>query len=107
MIGVVVSHQQECADVRLLTLAGWNQCEEVDSGVLGELLQSLAIGLEVVDTRIPCRLCGRHGTSRPVIVRPLQRMDVPRVDAETEEILLREAHVLHQLPDRMLETWRE
>jgi hypothetical protein len=44
--------------------------------------------------------------ARPVVVRPFHRVRVVRVHAEIEDVVLREPHVLEQLPRRVLEPRR-
>jgi hypothetical protein len=51
----------------------------------------------------PRCLVGRLVARRPVIVRPFSLVHVIWVDAEVENVLLRNPHVLKELPRRMLE----
>ena len=103
VVSVVVGHQKNGAQVRLRSLAGWDQPIQIDLPIGRELFQGLAIGFEGRDAPVPC-LCGRRGgLTGPVVVRPLQLVHVSLVDAEVEDVLLRNAHVLEQLPRGMLE----
>jgi hypothetical protein len=105
VIGVVIGDKQDRAQVGLLSFAGRHSREQIHGVSSDEPLQLLAIGFEIVDAFGPCRRVRRRGL-RPVIARPLQGVDVPWVDAEVEQILLRQAHVLEQLPEGVLEAWR-
>src|SRR5262245_24198600 len=102
MIRVVIDHEQQRSNVCLLLLTRRDRGEEVDGDVLGEALQRLAVGLELLHARVPRRRVWWRRISWPVIVRPIQRMHVLRIDTEVEEIFLCETHVLQQLPDRVL-----
>ena len=50
---------------------------------------------------------GGAGDLRPIVVRPFHRVLVVRVDAEVEDVFLRNPHVLEQLPWGMLEANRD
>jgi hypothetical protein len=105
VVGVVIGDKQDRAQVGLLPFAGRHSREQIHGVSSDEPLQLLAIGLEIVDALVPSRRVRRRGL-RPVIARPLQGVDVPWVDEEVEKILLRQAHVLEQLPEGVLEAWR-
>jgi ubiquinone/menaquinone biosynthesis C-methylase UbiE len=103
MIRVVIGDEQDRAQVRLLPLAGRDCGEQIHLSVADQQVQLLAIGLEIRNALVPRRRARWRGTLRPVILRPLERVDVLRIDTEVEEILLRYAHVLEELPRCVLE----
>ena len=103
MIGIVIGNQQDGAQVGLPILAGRNRRKQIEVGIQHQLLQPLAIGSEVLDAPVPGTRIGRRGALGPVVVRPIERVDVSRVRGEVEEVLLRDPDVLEQLPRRVLE----
>ena len=98
MVGVVIGHDQDRAQVGLVGLAGWDRLSQIEGGVRDELLQPLAIGPDARDALVPCGIAGRLGAGRPVVVGPFQRVHVGGIEAKREQIGLRQPHVLQQLP---------
>src|SRR5687767_13072360 len=95
----MVGDEQELADVRL-SGAVRDLREQVDRFVDRERLECRAILAERGDRVIPRLVAWRLGRRRPVIVRP-GRLLVARVAAEVEDVPLRDAQVLDELPRRM------
>ena len=54
MVGVVIGHDQDRAQVGLVGLAGRDRLSQIESGVRDELLQPLAIGPDARDALVPC-----------------------------------------------------
>ena len=105
MIRVVVGEQQQCAQVGLLLVPGRNARIQIP-GVAGDLFHLLAIAREGGDAGVPRPAVGRRRVLRPVVVGPLAAVDVLGVDAEIEDVFLRDAHVLEQLPGGVIEAGR-
>ena len=65
-----------------------------------EILHGFKIAMERRDAVIPRGSRGWSGTRRPVLLGPLH-LCVTGIAAEVEDVVLRPAHVLHQLPGRV------
>ena len=102
----MIGHQQDGAQVRLVSLTCRDERVEIDGLIARQVLEPLAIRLEASHAVVPRLRVGRRGL-RPVVVRPRHRVLVVRVQAEVEHIELRKAHVLNQLPDGIRDTWRQ
>jgi hypothetical protein len=96
VVGVVVGDEQQLAQVSLPRAMG-NACEEIQSGVLGQPLQLLALPSKSRDAFIPRRCLRRGRARRPVILRP-RALRIRSVPTEIEDVVLRETHVLEKLP---------
>jgi hypothetical protein len=99
VVGIVVDDEDQLAQIGL-TRAVRDAGEQIDFGIRGETLQRLEIAVERSDSGIPSAVRGRRGVCRPVVVGPLH-FAIVRVEAEVENIVLRDADVLHDLPRRM------
>ena len=86
MVGVVIGHDQDRAQVGLVGLAGRDRLGQIEGGVRDELLQPLAIDPDARDALVPCGIVGRFEAGRPVVVGPLQRVYVGGIEAEREQV---------------------
>ena len=100
VIGVVIDHQQQLAEIRLAGSMR-DAREEVDVGVCGQLLQRVAIAAQRGDALLPGRF-RRRGGPRPV-VRGKGQLDILGVPAEVEDVVLRAPQMLDELPRRVVE----
>src|SRR5437899_3468237 len=99
VIRVVVDHQHELAQIRL-TRSVRDRREQVEPSIGRERFQRVPIASECGDALVPGSGVGRRVGLRPVIVRPF-RLDVLRVAAELEDVELRQAQMLEELPQRV------
>jgi hypothetical protein len=103
VIGVVVGGQDRLAQQRVLPLAVRQRLEQVGARIGDQPHHGLQIGAETGDGAVPGPGVGRlRAAGRPVPFRPARR-DVRRVAAELEDVPLRQAQVLEQLPQRVLD----
>ena len=58
MVGVVIGHDQDRAQVGLVGLAGRDRLSQIEGGVRDEPLQPLAIGPEARNVLVPCGIAG-------------------------------------------------
>jgi len=105
VIGVVIGDEEKRAEAGLVALARRDQRVEI-RGLARQLLELLAFAREGRNRLVPRGRVRRRGMLGPVVVRPFHLVDVLRVHAEVEDVLLRDAHVLEQLPHGMLEPGR-
>lgn len=100
VIGIVVGRQQRFAEHRLPVPVG-NSRKKVHRFVAHHLAQRFQVAAEGAHAFIPGLLVGRRGFGGPVASGPVGRL-VLRVPREFENVPLRNAQVLDQLPRRVL-----
>jgi len=71
---------------------------EVTAWLSRELLQLIALAADFREAVLPHFVIDRIAGRRPIVVRPFQIVVIVRIPAEVEEVVLRNANVLHQLP---------
>src|SRR5581483_2641755 len=103
VVRVVIDDEQDRSQVGLVASSRGDRGEQIDRGIANELNQPAAVALEVGDARFPRGLVRDGRRRRPVVVRPRERVFVPWIRAEVEQILLCPAHVLEELPRRVVE----
>src|SRR5262245_1855178 len=89
VIRIVIDDQQQLTE-KSLAAAVRNLCLEIDAGIGGEPLQTLSIGDELANRVLPVGVRRGRRRLRPVVVRPFLVFLVVRVDAEVEDVALRE-----------------
>ena len=94
----VIGGEEEFAQIGLIG-AVRNRGDELDLRARGEPLERLAVAPELRNRFGPGRAVRRRRRLRPVGVRPLLRL-VFRVDAEIEDVGLREPQMFEELPGR-------
>ena len=105
VIAVVIGDEDDAPEVGLLLLAGRHQREQIDRLVLRERLQRLAFALERCNGGVPRCIIGWCRAGGPVVIGPRERVRVPGVHAEVQQVVLGEAQVFDELPCRVLEPW--
>ncbi len=101
----VIGREQDRAKVGLTRRARRHRRRQVVN-LPGHVLQPLSRPQAGRDAVFPRGIVGRRGRRRPVVVRPRQVVLVGGVHAEVEDVVLRDADVLQQLPRRVLEAGR-
>src|SRR3954471_24392138 len=95
----VIGDKEKFAQVGL-SASMRNPGSQIDAGVRRHLLQRSPVCEETGNALIPRPGGRRRRRLRPVVVRPLH-LFVLRVPAEVEDVVLRTADVLEQLPRRV------
>ena len=106
VVSVVIGNDEDRSEPGLVRLAGRHWREGVERRLRDERLQCLSIEPEQRDRFVPRGVVGRLRRGRPVIVGPCAIVDVVGIRAEVQQIALRDAHVLDQLPWGVLEARR-
>ena len=99
MVGRVVGGEEEFAQQGLAAAVGDGR-EQVAGGVAGDLGKGIAVAADGFDAGVPRLRGGRRGPGGPVVVGPAGLL-VVRVQAEVEQVVLGEADVFEQFPERV------